>query len=78
MAAVDALQLVHSAHPTGGDVVELSGDAVAGAGEVEEEGNAVGAANEGELGGGAAGGDEGCVAGGHEVLDEDVVGEASL
>ena len=48
------------------------------AGEVEEEGDAVGAADEGELGGGEADGDKGGVAGGDEVLDEDVVGEASL
>ena len=78
MAAAGALELVHEAEAAGGDGVELAGDAVACAGEVEEEGDAVGAADEGELGGGEADGDKGGVAGGDEVLDEDVVGEASL
>lgn len=78
MAVAGTLELVHEAEAAGGDGVELARDAVAGAWKVDEEGDAVGAADEGELGGGAANGDEGSVAGGDEVLYEDVVGEASL
>ena len=78
MAARGAFELVHAVEAPGGDGVELAGDAVAGAGEVEEEWDAVGAADEGESGSGAAGGDEDCVAGGGEVLDKGVIGEASF
>lgn len=76
--AGDALQLVEAVEPARRDGVELAGDAVSGAGEVEEEGDAVGPADEREARRGGGGAHEGGVAVPGQVLEEAVVGEAPL
>lgn len=73
VAPSDPLQVVHPGQRRRRDGVELAGDTVGEAGEVEEEGDAVGPADEGESVESAAGGDECGVAGGHHFLQEGVV-----
>lgn len=65
MAAGGAFELVHPGEAVGGDGVELAGDGVAGAGDVEEERDPVGPADEGEALRGGVGASENGVAGEH-------------
>lgn len=76
VAPGDALELVHLGESGGGDGVELAGDAVGAAGEIEEKGNAIGPADEGERVEGAAGAEEEGVPSGDEGLQEGVIGES--
>lgn len=78
VAPGEPLQFIHPGDPLGGDCVQLPGDALTAAGEVEEEGDAVGSADEGETVESPAGANECRVTGGHKILHEDVVGETLL